>query len=132
MEENNNENLYKIYSSDMKEKKPSFLKNAIVPFCSSVLGTALVIGVCFGISGIKNTILNTETVTTDTGLTITEGKVNNTVSLPDYSNTSIAVANKVLPSIVGITVEYKVNSMFGGSSISEASRRKKRGGRASK
>ena len=59
------------------KKKTVFLKNAIVPFCSSVLGTALVIGVCFGTPGIKNTILNTTTVTTDTGLTITEGKVNN-------------------------------------------------------
>lgn len=120
MEENNKENMHKMYNSDMKEKKTSFLKNALVPFCSSVLGTFLVIGVCFGIPGIKNIILNTTTVNTDTGLTITEGKVNNTVSVPDYSNTSIAVANKVLPSIVGITVEYKVNSMFGGSSISEA------------
>jgi len=121
MEENNNEHIYNVYSSNKKEKKTSFLKNALVPFCSSVLGTSLVIGICFGIPNIKNTILNTTTVTTDTGLTITEGKVNNTVSLSDYSNTSIAVADKVLPSIVGITVEYKVNSLFGGSSISEAS-----------
>ena len=61
------------------------------------------------------------TTFTDTGLTITEGAVTNTVPLTDYSNTSISVANKVLPSIVGITVEYKVNSLFGGSSTSQAS-----------
>ena len=121
MEENNNEPTYTMYSStERKQKQPGFFKNAFVPFCSSALGTFLVIGICFGTPNIKNRILNNTTFT-DTGLTITEGAVTNTVSLTDYSNTSIAVANKVLPSIVGITVEYRVNSMFGGSSTSEAS-----------
>lgn len=122
MEENNNEQpTYRMYTNTEKNKKqPGFFKNAFVPFCSSALGTFLVIGICFGMPNIKNKILNNTTFT-DTGLTITEGKVSNTVSLTDYSNTSIAVANKVLPSIVGITVEYKVNSFFGGSSTSEAS-----------
>ena len=124
MEEENSINeqpTYKMYySSPKKEKKPSFFKNAFVPFCSSALATFLVIGVCFGTPSIKSKILDNTTFT-ETGLTITEGKVNNTVSLTDYSNTSIAVANKVLPSIVGITVEYKVNSLFGGSSTSQAS-----------
>lgn len=121
MEENNNEPTYTMYSNtERKQKQPGFLKNAFVPFCSSALGTFLVIGVCFGMPNIRNKILN-NTIYTDTGLTITEGPVSNTVSLTDYSNTSIAVANKVLPSIVGITVEYKVNSLFGGSSTSEAS-----------
>lgn len=124
MEEENKQTeqpTYKMYSSSSKkENSPNFFKNAFVPFCSSALATFLVIGVCFGTPSIKNKILN-NTVHTDTGLTITEGAVANTVSLTDYSNTSIAVANKVLPSIVGITVEYKVNSMFGGSSTSNAS-----------
>ena len=120
MEENNNEPVYKVYSSERKEKKPSFFKNAFVPFCSSALGTFLVIGICFGMPNIRNRLLS-NTVYTDTGLTITEGPVVNTVSLTDYSNTAIAVANKVLPSIVGITVEYKVNSLFGGTSTSQGS-----------
>jgi len=34
------------------------------------------------------------------------------ISLTDYSNTAIGVAEKVLPSIVGINVEYNVTSMF--------------------
>ena len=121
MEENNNESIYKVYSMNNKEKKTSFFKNAIVPFCSSALGTFLVIGICFGMPNIRNKLLNNNTIYTDTGLTITEGPVSNTVSLTDYSNTAIAVANKVLPSIVGITVEYKVNSMFGGFSTSQGS-----------
>ena len=123
MEENNSNEqpTYRMYtSSTKKEKKPSFLKNAFVPFCSSALATFLVIGVCFGTPSIRSRILN-NTIYTDTGLTITEGPVTNTVALTDYSNTAIAVANKVLPSIVGITVEYKVNSMFGGSTTSQGS-----------
>lgn len=122
--EENNENeqpTYRMYTNyEKKEKKPGFFKNAFVPFCSSALGTFLILGVCFGTPSIRNKILSNTTYT-DTGLTITEGPVANTVSLTDYSNTSINVANKVLPSIVGITVEYKVNSMFGGSSTSQAS-----------
>ena len=70
---------------------------------------------------IRNKILNESTKNSDTNLNITKGAVANTVSLTDYSNTSIAVANKVLPSIVGITVEYKVNSVFGGSGSTSGS-----------
>lgn len=121
MENNDNGPTYKMYSSTEKEKKPNFFKNAFVPFCSSALGTFLVIGVCFGMPNIRNKILNTNTTYTNNGLTITGGTVTNTVSLSNYSNTAISVANKVLPSIVGITVEYKVNAMFGGSSTAEAS-----------
>lgn len=117
MEENNEvkQPTYKAYSSNEKTKS-GFFKNSFVPFCSSALGTFLVIGVCFGMPNIRNKILNSNNTYTNNGLTITEGQVANTISITDYSNTAIAVANKVLPSIVGITVEYKVNSMFGGSS----------------
>lgn len=117
MEENNEvkQPTYKAYSSNEKTKS-GFFKNSFVPFCSSALGTFLVIGVCFGMPNIRNKILNGNNTYTNNGLTITEGQVTNTISTTNYSNTAIAVANKVLPSIVGITVEYKVNSMFGGSS----------------
>ena len=121
MEENNEvkQPTYKAYSSNEKTKS-GFFKNSFVPFCSSALGTFLVIGVCFGMPNIRNKILNSNNTYTNNGLTITEGQVANTISITDYSNTAIAVANKVLPSIVGITVEYKVNSMFGGSSTASA------------
>lgn len=111
---------YRMYSSGEGKKKSSFFKNSVVPFCSSALGSVLVLGICFGTPSIKNKILNSNSTYTNNGLTITEGSVQNTVSLTDYSNTSIAVANKVLPSIVGITVEYKVNTLFGGNTTAEA------------
>lgn len=37
------------------------------------------------------------------------------VDLVEYSDTSVAVAQKVLPSIVGIKIKYSVNSVFGTS-----------------
>ena len=37
------------------------------------------------------------------------------ISLLDYSNTAVGVAQKVLPSIVGINVSYSVNSFFYGA-----------------
>ncbi len=98
-------------------------KNILVSFCSSAIATFLIIGICFGNPNIKSKILggNAQTTYSDTNSNLKNGAVNNTVTVTDYSNTAIAVANKVLPSIVGITVEYKVNSMFGGSSTTEAS-----------
>lgn len=43
------------------------------------------------------------------------------ISLSSYSDTGISVAEKVRPSIVGITVEYSVNSIFSKNSTSTAS-----------
>lgn len=123
MEENKekkfSEPTYTSVSSSTKKNGTSFVKNAFVPFLCGGLASVLVIGVCFGVPGIRSKILSN--TTKSNGLSITSGTVANTVSNTDYSNTSIAVANKILPSIVGISVEYTVNSMFGQSSTAEAS-----------
>lgn len=123
MDNDNNENKfsevkYTTISSDKKMKNPTFIKNAFVPFLCGGIASMLVIGVCFGVPGIRTKLLGTTNVN---GLSITTGPVQNTVSNTDYSNTSIAVANKVLPSIVGISINYTVNTMFGGSSTATAS-----------
>lgn len=113
-----NEVTYTTVASGKKEKNTSFFKNAFVPFLCGGLASMLVIGVCFGVPDVRNKLLGT---TSGNNISISSGPVANTVSNTDYSNTSIAVANKVLPSIVGISVEYTVNTMFGGSSTAEAS-----------
>ncbi len=124
MENENNDKkfgeiTYTNISSDKENKKnPTFLKNAFVPFVCSGLATVLVIGVCFGVPNIKNKIIGTSN---NNSLSITSGPAANKISAADYSNTSIAVANKVLPSIVGISIDYTVNSMFGQSSTAKAS-----------
>ncbi len=55
--------------------------------------------------------------TSNTSLNNTySGKINNqAISLEGYSETAMGVADKVLPSIVGIEITYNVNSFFGTS-----------------
>lgn len=105
--------------NDKKQKenksKNGFGRNVAVPFLSGVLGAGLVLGTCFGIPSIRNNLLDTNSnkSSISTSTSATSGQINTTqISLADYSGTGIAVAQKVLPSIVGIKVEYKVNSIF--------------------
>ena len=109
-----NENVFKhakVRSSN------GFGKNVFLPFISGVLGAALVVGTCFGVPGIKSKLLG-ETLSSPTSATTSIQT--NAVNLADYSGTSVAVAEKVLPSVVGIKVTYQISSIFG-TSIGEAS-----------
>ena len=115
MEENSNseENKkeYKQVNSYSEKKKSSFGKSFALPFFSGILGTTLVIGTCFGIPQIKekligSTIVNTSSQSNSPASTAAP------ISLTEYSETSTYVASKVLPSIVGITIEYSVTSPF--------------------
>ena len=121
--ENNDNNEKKFsevtYTVSSKEKNSKFFNSVLMPFCSSALATVMVIGICFGVPNIKGKLLNSSNSNGD--LSVTSGNVSNTVTTTDYSNTAIAVANKVLPSIVGISVEYTVNSFFGQSGTAQAS-----------
>ena len=100
-----------------KEKKPS---RFFVPFISGMLGASLVIGICFGVPSIKTRLLtintSTNVGTSNSGFLQTNKNTStNLVNISDYSNTAISVAEKVLPSVVGITIKYNVNSIFGSS-----------------
>ena len=108
---------YNDYKENQKKEKSnfSFTKTIGVPFLCGVLGAGVVLGTCFGIPEIKDSILgNTKNGITSTSTAATSNSTINTqaVSLVNYSETGIAVAQKVLPSIVGITVEYPVSSIF--------------------
>ena len=98
-----------------KTSKSGFGKTVAIPFLSGVLGAGIVLGTCFGVPGIRNTLLKTESndsVSTSTTST-SSGQINTTqISLEEYSATGIGVAQKILPSIVGIRVEFPVNSIF--------------------
>ncbi len=117
--ENNSENSLqtRIYSSPKKEKSNfSFSKNIFVPFLSGIVGASLVLVTCFGIPSIKEYMLGNETSGTTNSLNITNGGTTTAISLTEYSDTAIAVAAKVQPSIVGIQIEYAVSSIFGNMS----------------
>ena len=93
-------------------KKPTQFKNIAVSFISGALGASLVLGTCFGIPNIKNNLIN-NSLDNNTIITTSTGSTTDLINLADYSNTAVAVANKVLPSVVGITVNYSINSLFG-------------------
>ena len=123
----NNEANYNNYQNNTSNFKPQKEKKkkekngskVIVPFISGMLGASLVMGVCFGIPGIKNKLLTVSTSSdsenSSEGFVMKTPEASAIVNLSDYSNTAISVAEKVLPSVVGITVTYTVNSIFGSS-----------------
>lgn len=128
MKEKNNENKVQEkaesfkYTSVKPSATSSFGKSILIPFCSGILGATLVIGSCFGIPNIKNKLLEPSDKQTS-GLPTYSNQANtkNLVSLANYSDTAVGVAGKVLPSIVGIKVEYTINSAFGrGSTTASA------------
>ncbi len=96
-----------------QKNKTGFGKGFFLPFVSGVLGCSLVLGVCFGVPTIKEKLLNTNSTSSSSNSqnSTNNGYVTQT-SLSNYSDTSIYAANKVLPSIVGIKVEYNVNSLI--------------------
>ncbi len=108
-----NTNTYKAaYKNETSSKtKVGFGKSVLIPFFSGVMGCVIVLGTCFGVPSIRSKILNIPTSTTNNSDSQNAGYVSQT-SLSNYSDTSIFAANKVLPSIVGIEVEYNVNSLM--------------------
>ncbi len=99
-------------------KGPRRSGSFFVPFISGILGASLVLGVCFGVPSIKQKLIGTSNVTylpsQDTSTEKRDTEIN-VQTLANFSDTTVEVANKVLPSVVGITIEYQVNSFFGSS-----------------
>ena len=131
MEENqneqnqNNETKFKaipvtgINSSNKSTKnKTGFGKSVLIPFISGVVGCSVVIGTCFGIPSIKSKIIgNTSNISTSGNNSTESNGYIKEISLSNYSDTAVYAANKILPSIVGINIEYTINtnSFFGKS-----------------
>ena len=110
------------YSSQntFKQSKNSYSggigKTIFFPFISGVAGASLVIATCFGVPTIKSKIMGNNNFTSPTSTTsINQNYSSDLINLTDYSDTAVSVASKVLPSVVGITVTYNINSFFGNS-----------------
>ncbi len=110
-----NPSTYKaVYQNETKTKQTvGFGKGVLLPFFSGVIGCSVVLGTCFGVPSIRSKILNENSNSISNSSTSGQstGYVTQT-SLSNYSDTSIYAANKILPSIVGIEVEYNVNSLI--------------------
>lgn len=92
----------------------SFGKTVLLPFVSGILGASLVVGTCFSVPTIKSKLVGeTASSSSSTEQSIDYNTINtNLVSLSSFSDTGISVAQKVLPSVVGIKVTYSVNTIF--------------------
>lgn len=116
------ENGFKSVTVTKEHSKNSFTKSIILPFVSGIIGASLVVGTCFGIPKIREKILNETESTSQTSKGSSQTSQPTTqqinasaIKLEGYSETAMGVADKVLPSIVGIQIEYGVNSFFGSS-----------------
>lgn len=118
----NNDNNFK-----QVPKKPNngFGKAVLVPFVSGIVGATLVFGVCFGVPSIKEKLFNSNNATLENDSSSSSSQSNNSsydatlMDIAEYSETSVAVAESVLPSVVGITVTYNVSS-FGQTGTASA------------
>lgn len=127
-ENNNNNNTFKSidstnFNSSYREFKNSeknfnfgFTRNVLAPFLFGVIGSITVLAVSLNVPSIKENLVK-KLVTIETpnayGESISNENINTQmVSLAGYSETGVGVAAKVRPSIVGIEVEYSVNSIF--------------------
>ncbi len=120
MEEN--KNFVEVKSSENRNfnnPKPknttySFGRNVVIPFFSGIVGAGVLLGTCLNVPYIKNKLFKADTTLGyDSSSSINYNNVNtNLLSLSNFSDTGVYVSQKVLPSIVGITVEYSVSTIF--------------------
>ncbi len=94
-------------------------KHIFLSFIFGIIGACLVIGICFGIPGIRTAIIgqpNTIVLSTNNSNNFNPNNVNTyQVSLSSFNDTGVQVAQKVLPSVVGINVSYPVQSYWSGN-----------------
>ncbi len=110
----NTENSYKTVGNSFQSERGGFAKSIILPFVSGIVGATLVMGVCFSVPQIREKVVGGDQADSTAAVSSSNYSISssNLVSLSNYSDTSVGVAEKVLPSIVGIRVEYNVNSIF--------------------
>lgn len=108
----------------VKSKKGDFHfgKHVLIPFVSGIVGASVVVG-CLGfVPSIRENLFNTNPSAVNNSSSTTNNSSLNTsfISLSSYSETGVGVAQKVLPSVVGIKVEYSVSSIFNKNMTSTA------------
>lgn len=103
---------FTVTSKKEKNNKSGFGKTVVIPFISGLVGGTLILGTCLGVPTIRNSILGNQNSNISNSLNTYTGINTDIISLKEYSETGIQVAAKVLPSVVGIKVEFPVSSIF--------------------
>lgn len=127
-----NDNEFKNVINYKSKHNTSFARTVGIPFISGILGCSLVLGTCCGVPSIREKIIGNTKSSVSTSAdasSSSNGTINtNLVSLSNYSDTAVYAANKILPSIVGISITYNVTAPsiysgifgYGNQSTSEA------------
>ena len=112
------------YENGKNKNTSGFGKSVLLPFFSGIVGCSVVIGTCFGVPSIKSKLINntSSNISTSNNNSLNSTGYVTQTSLSNYSDTAVYAANKILPSIVGIKIEYTVNtsSFFGRNNSSTA------------
>ncbi len=126
--DNNNEKLdngfVKSTSSNYKKtvttehKDHFFIKSILVPFLVGILGAALILALFIYVPVFRKNVTDSSSNTLGEKIFTSTGPVNKGIDISEYSDTAISVANKVLPSVVGIEVDFSIsaNSFLGSQS----------------
>lgn len=102
-------------NSKANKTKNSTFKVVVTSFISGIVGASLVLGLCFYVPAVRNIFVSSDSDDSKKEVSkifTSEGSVNKGVSIEDYSSTAISVANKVLPSVVGIEVDFSVSANY--------------------
>lgn len=98
------------FNYSKKSNKKQIATTVVASFVSAVVGGACALGVYVGLN--KKPAKTIETSKINTNSIVETGTQNlSQVSLTNYSDTAIYAAQKALPSMVSISVEYDVNYM---------------------
>ena len=85
---NETKSTYRKVTNYNEKSKSSFGKNVLLPFVVSVIGTTLVIGICFGVPEVKSKIMNFSSQTSENK--DSSSPVSTAISLSQYSDTAIS------------------------------------------
>lgn len=110
----NSKNTETSHNKVNKTKNSTF-KVVVTSFISGIVGASLVLGLCFYVPAVRNIFISSDSDDTKKEVSkifTSEGSVSKGVSIEDYSSTAISVANKVLPSVVGIEVDFSVSANY--------------------
>ena len=95
----------------MGKENFSFGKQILIPLASGVIGASCVLGINYGIQN-SGIFINNNSNTLSSIESKTQTSSSSLISISNYSDTATSVAKTILPSVVGIKVEYSVSSIF--------------------
>ena len=122
MEDNHEKNGFEVVKpsqssgykkKDIKSNRSHPIRTILISFICGILGASLVLGLVLFVPSIKEKVFTTtDSKGNEVSIVTSSGPVSTAVDIEEYSKTAIKVANKVLPSVVGIEVSFDVKANY--------------------